>query len=370
MIKARKYRIYPTEEQKILLAKTFGCCRWVYNYFLELRNTLYEEEKKSISCYDMMSKLPSLKKENEWLKEVCASSLEQSLRHLDNAFTSFFKKRAGYPKFKKKANAQSFTEPGGVSIVDSKLVFPKFREGVHIIQHRPVEGKIKSATISKTASNQYYVSLVIDDGLEAPAKPAVSADTTIGIDLGLTKYATFSTGEEVENPRLLAHSLKELQQEQRKLSRMQRGSNNYEKQRIRVARAYQHLANQRANFLHNLTYKLTHENQVNTVCIEDLKIEDMLQNKQLSRCISDASWYEFRRLLEYKCNWYGKNLVIIPQYAPSSKLCQVCGHINNGITLADRVWTCPKCGTIHQRDLNAARNIRKIGLEQYYRQPK
>ena len=369
MLRAIKYRIYPNEDQRVRLAKTFGCCRWAYNYFLQLRNTMYDEEHKSISCYEMMSKLPELKKEYPWLTEVCANALQQALRHLDNAFTNFFRHTADYPKFKKKQSAQSFTEPGGISIVGSRLLIPKFREGIKVVQHRSFSGKIKSATVSVTASNKYYVSLVIDDEQDIKQKDVFSQETTIGIDLGIKDFAIFSTGERVENPKYLSTYLPILAREQRKLSRMQKGSKNREKQRIKVIRIYEHIANQRNDFLHNLTYRLTHESQVSTICIEDLDVKELLEKKTLSRNIADVSWSRFRALLTYKCEWYGKNLVVIPRYAPSSKLCTVCGSINENLTLADRTWICPTCQTVHDRDLNAAQKIRKIGLEQMYRRP-
>lgn len=367
MIKVEKFRIYPTEAQKELIAKSFGCARWVYNYFLALRNTMYEENKKSMSCYEMMSKLPALKKEYPWLTEVCANVLQQALRHLDNAFTSFFKHNTRYPKFKRKQSAQSFTEPADISVKGSRLIMPKFREGIKLVLHRAIKGRIKFATISLAASNQYYASLVVDTGEEFSEKLSLTPETTIGIDLGIKDFVVISSGERISNPKYLRSSLTKLAVEQRKLSHMKKGSKNYEQQRIRVAKIHQHITNQRDNFLHNLTYKLTHESQVHTICIEDLDVKELLERKEFSRSISDVSWRKFRRFLEYKCNWYGRNLIVIPRYAPSSKLCTVCGAVNENLTLSDRTWICSKCNTVHDRDLNAAQNIRKIGLEQYYR---
>lgn len=368
MIVGRKYRIYPTKEQEVFLNKSFGCCRWVYNYFLELRNKLYEESKQSMSCFDMLYLLPALKKENPWLTEVIAQSLQKACAHLDLAFSSFFRKQSGYPKFKSRKSKQSFEIPQCVRIENNKLYIPKLKEGIKIKYHRELGGIVKSSFISRDASGRYFVSFTVEIDTQEIKKERVTSETTIGVDLGILEYATLSTGEVIKNPKYFTHSAKRLSKEQKQLSKRKSGSNNFKKQVKRVTKIHAKIANQRANFLHNLTYRLTHENQVKTICIEDLKIKDMLKNKQLSRCIADASWYEFRRQLEYKCNWYGINLIIISQYAPSTKLCQVCGHINDNITLADRVWTCPKCGTIHQRDLNAAKNIRTLGLEQFYRE--
>lgn len=368
MIKQQRYRIYPTKEQQAYLLKCFGSCRFVYNHFLELRNTLYEDSKKSLSAYEMMSQLPELKRRYEWLKEICAQSLQIELMHLDNAFTAFFRKTADYPKFKSRSHSRaSISFPQDVRFVDDNHIrIPKLRQSIKIVLSRPISGKIKTATISKNSSEQYFVSFVIDDGLEAPQKEKTTPEGTIGIDLGIKHFATFSTGEKVKNPRTFSKLSVKLAREQRKLSRMQKGSNNRAKQKLRVARIYQKIANRRADFLHKLTYRLTHESQVNTICIENLSVKELLEEKLLSRQIADASWSEFRRLLTYKCDWYGKNLIVIDRYAPSSKLCAQCGKINNNLTLADRTWTC-SCGVVYDRDINAAQNIRRFGLEYYHR---
>ena len=368
MIVGRRYRIYPTKEQEVFLNKSFGCCRWIYNYFLELRNKLYDESKQSVSCYEMMNLLPQLKKEHGWLSEVSAQSLQKACAHLDVAFTNFFRKLSDYPKFKSRKSKQSFEIPQFVRIEGNKLYIPKVREGIKVRYRRELGGEIKSSFISRDSAGRYFVSFSVEIKDKELQKVRVSPETSIGVDLGLLEYATLSTGEVIENPKYFTKLKRRLAKAQRQLAKKTPGSNNFNKQRKRVAKVYAKITDQRVNFLHNLTYRLTHENQVKTICIEDLKIQDMLKDKKLSRCIADASWYEFRRQLQYKCDWYGINLVIISQYAPSTKLCQVCGHINNGITLADRVWTCPKCGTVHQRDLNAARNIRTLGLEQFYRE--
>ena len=367
MLFARKYRLYPTEKQKELLAKSFGCTRFVYNHFLELRNTLYQDNKQSLSCYKMMSMLPPLKKEYPWLTEVCANSLQSALCRLDNAFTRFFHNQAQYPKFKKKGDKDSFSEPGGIEIRGDKLVIPKFREGIKLVQHRPFDGVIKGATISCSSTNKYFVSLTIESQDAVLVKRKQLPETTIGIDLGIKIFATFDDGKKIDNPKYLKRSLANLAVQQERLSRMKKGSNNRKKQQLKVAKIYEKVANQRKDFLHKLTYKLTHESQVGTICIEDLDVKSLLEERKLSREIADASWSEFRRQLTYKCDWYGVNLVVISRYAPSTKLCPTCGHINESLALSDREWTCPKCHTHYDRDINAAQNIRRFGLEQVYR---
>lgn len=368
MLKSFRYRIYPTPEQEVFLNKTFGCCRYVYNHFLALRNQLYEEQKKSLSCFDMIKQLTTLRREQPFLAEIACAPEQQVLFHLDNAFTNFFKKQASYPGFKSKhLHRDSFSVPREYQIVDSKLHIPKLKTGIKIVLDRPPEGALKTLAISRNPAGQYFASILCETGEKLPEKEKFSAETTVGIDLGIKDFAVLSSGEVAQNPKYLTKSLQKLAKEQRRLSHTEKGSRNHEKQRRKVAKVYQHITNQRNNFLHNLTYRLTHENQVSTLCIEDLGVEELLQKKELSRCIADVSWGRFRELLTYKCDWYGKNLVVIPQNAPSTMLCPVCGSINKQLTLADREWICPTCGTHHDRDLNAAQNIRRFGLEQIYR---
>lgn len=368
MIIARKYRLYPTEEQKAFFAKSFGCSRFVYNHFLEVRNTEYEQNNKTLSYIDTCSRLTQFKKQYPWLSEVCSQMLQQSLRHLDNAFTNFFRQQSAYPKFKSKKNdISSFSIPQGALIEGSKLLMPKIREGIKIKLHRPVEGKIKTTTISKNAANQYFVSVNIEVPDTELVKSVVTPKTIVGIDLGIKTFATFDSGKKIDNPKYFAKSQNKLAKEQRKFAHMQKGSNNSKKQRIKVARIHQKITNQRNDFLHKLTYKLTHDNQVSMICVEDLSVKQLLEEKVLSKNIADASWRRFRQFLDYKCSWYGKTLFVIDKYAPSSKLCRNCGHINNDLKLEDREWTCPKCGKHHDRDINAAQNIRAFGLEYFYR---
>jgi len=362
MIKSYKYRIYPNKSQKELIEKHFGCVRWVYNWGLERKIKIYEGSKKNIGCFDLMKELTQLKKQEEyqWSNEVNSQSLQMALRNLDNAFNAFFKKNSKFPKFKsKKDNKKSFQIPQGLRI-DTKLSIPKI-PNIKIKVDKELEGKIKTATINKTQTNKYFVSIVVENDIEFPNKPEINEDTMIGIDLGIKNFATISDGRKIENHKYLKRSLGKLKKQQRGLSRKKKGSKNRDKQRLVVARLYEKITNQRNDFLHKLTYQLTHENQM-SIAIEDLSVKNMLQNSNLSREISDASWGEFRRQLEYKCDWYGKNLLVIGRFEPSSKFCNVCGNINNELRLIDREWVCIKCNTKHDRDILAAQNIKQFAL--------
>ena len=360
---AQKYRIYPNKQQKEFLEKSFGCSRFVYNHFLAKNNKQYAENKKSDSYVKNSSELTKLKKEHEWLNEVSAVALQQSLRNLDTAYTGFFRKNTRYPNFKKKSNKNSFSIPQVAKVVGRKLSIPKCRN-IKIALNKELP-EFKTVTISKTPDGKYYASFSIEDEREFPKKPKLEINKTIGIDLGIKSFAVISTGEVIDNPRHLKSSLNKLKKEQRKLSKKKKGGQNRGKQRVRVARVHQRIANQRKDFLHKLTYRLTHENQVNSICIEDLAVSNMMKNHKLAQAISDVSWSEFRRQLTYKCDWYGKNLIVINRFDPSSKMCRHCGEITE-LTLADRAWTC-RCGELIDRDLNAALNIKSFGIEQYRR---
>lgn len=367
MLRAIKIRIYPNKQQEEFLMKSFGCSRFVYNYFLALRNTLYQDSKKSLSCFDMVNKLPELKQEYPWLKEVSSQSLQQVLGNLDNAYTAFFKHKSDYPKFKSKNKKDfSFSLPQGVYLSKNRLVIPKVKEGIKFKDSRIIDGTIKTTTISKNPSGQYFASLLVENGKELPQKDKFSSETTIGIDLGIIDYAVISDGTRIKNPKYLKQSKDKLKKEQQKLAKKQKGSKNRNKQRLKVAKTHQKITNQRNDFLHKLTFELTHKNQVGTICIEDLSVNSMLKDKKLSRVVQDASWATFKAYLEYKCDWYGKNLIVIDRYAPSSKMCPECGRINNKLTLSNRTWVC-ECGKIWDRDLLAAQNIRRFGIEQQLR---
>jgi putative transposase len=360
LLRSYKYRLYPNKEQGILLAKHFGACRWVYNDALALRAKLWQEKKESISWADLSARLPILKikEETQWLKEVNAQSLVGQIINLEKAYQAFFKKGGGFPTFKKRHGRQSFQCPQAVKIdLDAKTIqLPKFTS-MRFAFSRPFEGKVKTVTISRDPSGKHFAAVLVETGKDALATRPYS--DVLGIDLGLSHFATFSDGKKIENPRLLKSSLTKLAREQRRLSRKVKGSKNRAKQRVRVALAHEKIRNQRTDFLHKLSTGIIRENQA--IALEDLNVVGMQQNRSLARSVSDASWSEFVRQLEYKASWHGKTVLRIGRFDPSSKLC-TCGVINRTLSLSDRVWTCPSCGTTHDRDVLAANNIKSFAL--------
>lgn len=359
ILKAYKYRLYPNKEQEIYINKNIGCCRFVYNYFLSKRIEYYKENKKGLTYNNNANELTKLKNELLWLKEIESTSLQQSLKDLDKAYKSFFTGN-GYPKFKsKKNNKQSYRcqcVNNNIKIVcKNKIKLPKLGI-VKFKQHRTFDGKIKNVTISKTKTNKYYISILVEQEIQELPKN----EFAIGIDLGLTDFAITSDGIKYANPRYLKKSLNKLAIEQRKLSRKKKGSKNRNKQRIKVARLHEKISNQRKDFLHKLSYELINENQV--ICLEDLQVKEVQQNKYLSQSVSDVGWYEFRRQLEYKSKWYGRTIVIINKWYPSSQICSNCGENTGKKTLNIREFTCPYCGKHHDRDINASINILNEGL--------
>jgi putative transposase len=362
MFKSTKYRLYPNKEQEILLAKHFGCARFVYNYCLNAKKAAWEERKENLTRYDLCALLPKLKKEEEtsWLSEVNAQSLQGSLVSLDMAFTKFFHKQADFPKFKNKFSNQSFTVPQDGRVEEKSVWIPKLHS-IRAAIDRPVVGKIKKITISKTTTGKYFASALCDDGEAVPSKLPVTEERTIGIDLGLKTFATLSTGEKIENPRHLKKSLARLRRAQRKSSRRKKGSSNRKKQNRVVACIHEKVTNRRNDFLHKLTTRLVHENQTDSFAIEDLAVENMMKNHRLARAIGDAGWSTFVMMLTYKAERLGKNILTIGRYEPSSKSCS-CGIVNKELKLSDRVWTCQRCGKAHDRDLNAAQNIKRFAL--------
>lgn len=367
MLRAYKYRIYPTEEQRVLFAKTFGCCRYVYNWALNLKIEAYKEREESISCFSLMNLMAKeLKTKNEWLKEVSAQSLQGSLRNLDAAYTNFFRntKTVGFPKFKSRKDKQSFANPQRCKIDFSKntISIPKAKN-IPAVLHRPFKGTVKTVTISMTPSGKYFASVLVDTSIEGLPLQPIEAETTLGIDLGISQLAICSDGRTFENPKNLKHSEVLLKRRQKQLSRKQKDSANRNKARIKVARIHEKIVNQRKDHLHKVTYALTHDSQVRTICIEDLNVKGMVRNHHLAGSISDASFGLFREFLKYKCKWYGVNLVVIDRFAPSSKTCRRCGYVYKGLKLSERSWTCPECGTHHNRDFNAACNIKEFGLK-------
>ena len=355
MLKGLKYRLYPTKSQKELIAKHIGSSRFVYNLALETKNTAYLGSKHNFSPFDLIKQLPELKKECEWLKEVNSQSLQQSIQNMDIAFKKFFK-GAGFPKFKKKSNGGSFSIPQNVIVENNLLIIPKFKEGIDIILHREIKGTIKSATISVTPTGKYFVSILVDTNTEIPNKAPITESTTIGIDLGIKDFAITSDGEVFDNPKNLRKAQSKLKYVQRKYSK-----NKGKRTKKRLALLHEKVVNKRKDFLHKTSTKLIRENQ--TICLEDLAVNNMVKNHCLAQAINDVSWSTFVTMLEYKANWHSKNILRIGRFSPSSKTCSNCGHINKELTLKDRSWTCPKCNSFLDRDVNAAINIKSFALK-------
>ncbi len=367
MLRAYKYRIYPTDEQKVLFAKTFGCCRFVYNWALNLKIEVYKQEKKSIGNVELTNRMRSeLKTEHEWLGEVNSQALQSALRNLDTAYKNFFRDThaVGFPKFKSRKQKQSFQCPQHCSVDFGKgtISIPKAKD-IPAVLHRRFKGTVKTVTISMTPSGRYFASVLVDTSMQEMKPSEPMRDTTVGIDLGIKSLAVCSDGRTFDNPKNLQRSLDLLKLLQKRLSRKQKGSANRNKARIRVARLQEHIANSRKNSLHKITHALTHDSQVRTICMEDLNVKGMQRNHHLAQAVGDASFGIFLTLLEYKCRWYGVNLIKIDRFAPSSKTCSQCGYIYKGLKLSERSWTCPECGTHHDRDFNAACNIKEFGLK-------
>ena len=367
MLRAYKYIIYPTDEQKLLLAKTFGCCRFVYNWALNLKIEAYKQEKKSIGNVELTNRMKSeLKAAHEWLSEVNSQSLQSALRNLDTAYKNFFRDThaVGFPKFKNRKSKQSFQCPQHCSVdfVNGTISIPKAKD-IPAVLHRRFKGTIKTVTISVTSSGKYFASVLVDTSIQELPAMTIQGDTTLGIDLGIKSLAICSDGRTFDNPKNLKRSLDRLKFLQKRLSRKQKGSANRNKARIRIARLQEHIANRRKDNLHKITHALTHDSQVRTICMEDLNVKGMQRNHHLAQAVGDASFGTFLTLLEYKCKWYGVNLIKIDRFAPSSKTCGKCGYIYKGLKLSERNWTCPECGTHHDRDFNAACNIKEFGLK-------
>lgn len=365
MQRAYKYRIYPTEEQKVLLAKTFGCVRVVWNWALDAKSTAYKEHGESISTNTLINRMKAeLKAEKEWLGEVNSQSLQMSIRNLGTAYDNFFRGTAKFPKFKSKHDRQSFQCPQHCSVdfVRGTISIPKAKD-IPAVLHRRFSGEVKTVTVSKTNTGKYYASILVNDNVPTPDKPTASDEhTTIGIDAGLKTLAVLSDGREFESPHFARKEACKLKLFQRRLSKKTKGSCAYRRVKQRIARLHERVANRRTDYLHKITHQLTHESQVRTICVENLNVKGMQRNHHLASSVSDASISEFMRMLEYKCEWQGVRLVKIGRFDPSSQLCHVCGHRYSGLRLSVREWTCPSCGTHHDRDLNAAINIKNFGL--------
>ena len=360
-IRGYKYRAYPNKKQRELFEKTFGCCRFVYNYYLEAKQQVRNEWHDTLSYPEMSKDLSHiLKKENVWLKEADSIALQQSLRHLDRAYDNFFRKRGGYPKFKSKRSHQSYRTinvNNNICMEGNRIKLPK-AGSVKIVNTRNFDGRIISATVSRTASGRYYISLQV----EAEYDVLPNKGGEIGMDAGLKALYTDSDADSVINPKALTKHEKRIRRLQRSLSRKQKGSGNKEKARRKLAIEHEKVANIRNDFQHKISYRLANENQV--VCIEDLDVKGMMSEHRLAKAIADASWSGFYRKLEYKMADHGGVLVRVPKTYPSSQRCNCCGKIYREVRdLSVRRWTCPDCGAEHDRDINAAKNILEKGLE-------
>ena len=359
--RAYRFRFYPSPEQELILARTFGCARFAYNHMLRLRTDAWMQRQERIGYHESSAALTALKKQPEyaWLNEVSSVPVQQALRHLQTAFANFFAKRNRYPQFKRKDGPQSaeYTTSAfkwdGQSLKLAKMDAPL---DVRWSRQIPKAAKVTTVTVSKDASGRYFVSLLCDDAVAA--KPEASAK--VGIDLGLTHFAILSTGEKVAAPNTFRKNEAKLAKLQRRLAKKTKGSNRRKKAKLKVAKLHAKIADSRRDFLHKLSTRLINENQV--IAIESLSVSNMQKNRCLSKSISDAGWSEFVRQLEYKASWYGRELIGIDKWFPSSKRCSDCGYTAQKMPLNVRQWTCPECGSIHDRDVNAARNVLAAGL--------
>ncbi len=359
--KAFKYRIFPTPEQATLLAKHFGAKRFIFNYFLNERKSLYLENKTTLNYYDNAKSLTGLKKEEQyaWMKEINSQTLQAAIRDLDVAYNKFFNKQARFPKFKSKRDKQSFRIPQFVEYESGKLWIPKFKEAIRVKEDRPLTGRILFATISRKPSGKYFVAITV----ETEHTPYASTDKSVGVDMGLKDLAICSDGKVYPNIKTTKQHEKQLAYEQRQLSKKVKGSNSRWRQRVRVAKIHERISNIRHNHLHQISSSIVRENQ--TICCESLSVINMMKNHCLAKAIADVSWGELLRQLQYKSEWNGRTFVQIDRFFPSSKTCNKCKFINDGLTLDDRTLVCPKCGTEVNRDVNAALNILEQGLVIY-----
>ena len=367
--KAYKFRIYPNKEQEILIAKTIGCSRFVFNHFLGMWNDTYKETGKGLTYNACSAQLPQLKIELEWLKEVDSTAIQSALKNLADAYKRFFKKQNDKPRFKsKKNNVQSYTTKhtnGNIAIVDNKIKLPKLGF-VKFAKSREIDGRIMNATVRRNSSGKYFVSILT----EVEIQPLEKADSAIGIDLGITDFAILSDGHKIDNNKFTSKMEKKLKREQRKLSKRaliakNKGihlldAKNYQKQKRKVARLHERVINQRDDFLNKLSTEIIKNHDI--IYIEDLNTKGMLRNHKLAKSISDVSWSAFVSKLEYKATWYGKTIVKVSRWFPSSQICSDCGHHDGKKSLEIRDWTCPICHANHDRDINASKNILAEGL--------
>lgn len=359
--KAFKYRIFPTDEQKKNLAQTFGCVRLTFNTMLDVRTKAWQQDKQHLSYHDTAKMLTELKKQEDriFLNDVSSVCLQQTLRNLDTAFRNFFANRAKYPTFKKaKSNQSARYANNAFKFVSGKITLARQTEPLEISWSRslPEDAKINSITISKDTINRYFISI----HFETDWSPLEDIATSVGIDVGIKTLAVLSNGEKLENPKFLQSAEKKIKRLQRRLSKKVKGSNNRRKAKFKLAKAHAKVADKRKDYIHKFTTKTIRENQ--TIIVEGLAVTNMLKNHCLAKAISNASWSEMFRQLEYKAEWNGRKYLELDRFFPSSKLCSVCSHLLVKLPLSVREWSCPNCETLHNRDENAAKNIELAGL--------
>ena len=367
MKRAYKYKIKPTMKQQRQLLQAFGCARFIYNWGLDKKTKAWTNEHKSISYFELAKELTQLKQTEEykWLKDVSSDSLQQALRNLDNAYTQFFKAKKGFPKFKSKKHSKDcvkFIMNVGFDFDNWRVKIPKCG-WVKLCKNKFFDlstSKIGTLTVSRDKCGDYWCSIVVEDNKPQKSKAKISEGTSVGIDLGIKDYAILSDGTKYSNPKYYESNRLKLKVLQQKFARTQKGSNRHQVMRLKVARQYRKITNSRIDFLHKLSTNLI--KKYDTICLENLNVEGMMKNHNLAMAIQSASWSEFIRQLKYKAEWEGKNIVFIGRFEPSSKTCSKCGYVKRDLKLSDREWICPICGEYHDRDVNAAVNIKRFAL--------
>jgi len=364
MLRSYKYRIYPTGDQIKLIEQTFSACRLVYNLALEVKISAYKQHQINLSAFSLCRQLVELKRDHEWLHEVDSQALVASVIRIESAFKNFFR-NAGYPKFKSKKGIQSFqcSYKGRKIDFNNELLTITKIKNIPIRISRKFEGKVKRIIISRVPSGKYFVSILVDNEIHQPTKAPIDIQKTIGIDLGLKDLAILSDGTKFTNPKFLKLSQQRLAVLQKRVCRKKKGSGNRKKAVKRVAIQHERIANQRKDYLQKISTKLVRDNQTTTFCVESLSVKTLVKNHRLAQAITDAAWSMFVKMLQYKCLWNGKSVIEIGTFEPSTKTCSTCKVINEEITLEDRNWTCVSCHATHDRDVNAAINIKFMGLE-------